>query len=139
MGATKNSNPAFSFVHKTLNYWPKFMHCTISTLYLQLRSQELLLCIITCTVLRVICLLGGLPKPLVITKCRQLYEPPLKALELQQVNRDEKQKIIYVYTNWKSSEVPHSLILPITEISSRQVRSACLERNNLNCRRTDVY
>ncbi len=28
-----------------------------------------------------------------------LYEAPLKAVELQQVNRDEKQKIIYVYTN----------------------------------------
>ncbi len=25
----KNSNPAFSFVHKTLNYWPKFLDYTI--------------------------------------------------------------------------------------------------------------
>ncbi len=56
---------------------------------------------------------------MVITKYRQLYEPPLKAVQLQRVNRDEKQKFLYVYTNWKSSEVAYPLMFSTTEISSR--------------------
>ncbi len=105
-GATKNSNPAFSFVHKTLNYWPKFLHYTISTLNLQLRSHELLLLIITCTVLRVICLLGGLRKPLVINQIvgnntNSLY----KAVELQQVKSRRKTKIIYAIRIGRAQKV----------------------------------